>query len=107
MGGTLLFLGGGGAFFLCWFACEERRLFTRAARGLKQHARHNLLFHLTAALSSGAVFLSVILPLPPQEGLPPPLPIPSFPPGAFLPELTQTTLLMNVLFLCPSMTDTS
>lgn len=84
-------------FFLCWVACEERGLSYQLCESLSGTLTAICFFTLQVLYPARAVFLWLILPIPPQESRPPPLlPILSFPPSPW----SWTTFFLNLVFLC-------
>lgn len=82
---------------LCKFACEERGLSYQLCESLSGTLVAICFFTLQVLYPARAVFLWVILPIPPQESRPPLLlPILSFPPSPW----SRTTLFLNIVVLC-------
>lgn len=97
MGIALVFQQRVWTFFLRCFACEERGLSYQLCESLSGTLAAICFFTLQVLYPAGAVFLWVILPIPPQESRPPlPLPILSFPPGPW----SRTTLFLKIVVLC-------
>lgn len=83
--------------FLWEFACEERGLSYQLCESLSGTLVAICFFTLQVLYPARAVFLWVILPIPPQESRPPLLlPILSFPPSPW----SRTTLFLNIVVLC-------